>query len=163
MNGQAQSVEHIDIAPFVKAYMDGLESWRKPCETLLADDSPARNPGEADLFTWTFEHGIANWQRTGGEAFKRFVEQQIELCGFLGRRWERYLDLPEKCAHCGTPLELGQLQFASLSRMAADYAVESTRLMQPMSKLISRYATAACPSKLGDASAGNRRTSYASA
>lgn len=141
MNGRAQSVEHIDIAPLVKAYMDGLESWRKPCEALLADDSPAPNPGEADLFTSSFEHGMANWQRTGGEAFKRFVEQQIELCGFLGRRWERYLDLPEQCAHCRTPLEIGQLQFAFLSRMAADYAAESTRLMQPMNKLIARYAT----------------------
>jgi hypothetical protein len=141
MNGQAQSAEHIDITPLVKAYMEGLESWRKPCEALLTDDGPAPEGAEAGRVASGFEAGMTAWRTAGGDAFKGFVEQQIELCRFLGSRWERYLDLPEQCAHCRTPLEIGQLQAAFLSRMAADYAVESTMLMQPMSKLVARYAT----------------------
>jgi hypothetical protein len=92
-----------------------------------------------DPYSSTFDQAMANWQKTGEEVFKRFVEQQIELCRFFGKRWELYLKLPEQFSNCKTPADAAQLQMAFLNQMATEYAKEGSRLTQPITELMSRW------------------------
>src|SRR6516225_9807647 len=71
---------------------------------------------------------MLNWQKAGEEIFKRFVQNQMELCHFLGHRWEQYLKLPERLSQCRSLTELGELQSAFLSKFASDYLQEAGKL-----------------------------------
>ncbi|MGB0085133.1 MAG: HAD-IC family P-type ATPase [Rhodomicrobiaceae bacterium] len=67
-------------------------------------------------------------QNVGEMVFRRFVEGQIALCRFYAKRWEQYLDLPSDLSRCQSAGDLAQLQAAFLTKMAADYGIESRSL-----------------------------------
>ena len=71
---------------------------------------------------------MLNWQKSGAEIFKRFVQNQMELCYFFGHRCEQYLKLPEQISQCRSFSELGELQSAFLSKFASDYLLEAGKL-----------------------------------
>jgi hypothetical protein len=71
---------------------------------------------------------MLNWQKSGAEIFKRFVQNQMELCYFFGHRCEQYLKLPEQISQCRSLTELGELQSAFLSKFASDYLLEAGKL-----------------------------------
>ena len=37
---------------------------------------------------------LLDWQKSGEEIFKRFVQNQMEFCHLFGHRCEQYLKLP---------------------------------------------------------------------
>ena len=43
---------------------------------------------------------LLNWQKSDEEIFKRFVQNQMELCHFFGHRCGQYLKLPERISQC---------------------------------------------------------------
>ena len=86
-----------------------------------------------------YENTSAQLQKTWGDFFRRFVEQQIEICRFFGKRWEQYLDLPSDLSRCQSPADFAQVQSAFLTKMAADYGTESRHLTQA---LLSNWMTA---------------------
>jgi hypothetical protein len=69
-----------------------------------------------------------NWQKSGEEIFKRFVQNQMELWQFISGRWEQYLNLPKQISQCRSLTELGELQSAFLSKFANDYLLEAGKL-----------------------------------
>ena len=71
---------------------------------------------------------LLDWQKSGEEIFKRFVQSQMELCHFFGHRCEQYLKLPEQLSQCRSLTELGELQSAFLSKFASDYLLEAGKL-----------------------------------
>ena len=71
---------------------------------------------------------MLNWQKSGAEIFKRFVQNQMELCRFFGHRCEQYLKLPEQLLQCRSLTELGELQSAFLGKFASDYLLEAGKL-----------------------------------
>jgi hypothetical protein len=143
MNGQqSQQSPAFSMAPIMKIYMDSFEAWKHSYDALTAGakEYQGHTAHSSSASGTAYDAAFANWQKTGEEVFKRFVEQQIELCRFFGRRWENYLKLPDKLAHCQTPAELGQLQAAFLSQFASDYMQEANKLSQPMGELMSHWA-----------------------
>jgi hypothetical protein len=87
-----------------------------------------------ERFTSPTEAAMLNWQKSGAEIFKRFVQNQTELCHFLVGRWEQYLNLPKQISQCRSLTELGQLQSAFLSKFASDYLLEAGKLAGPVAK-----------------------------
>jgi hypothetical protein len=77
---------------------------------------------------------MLNWQKPGAEIFKRFVQNQMELCHFFGHRCEQYLKLPEQLSQCRSLTELGELQSAFLSKFASDYLLGAGKLTGSMAK-----------------------------
>ena len=71
---------------------------------------------------------MLTWQKSGEEIFKRFVQNQMELCHFFGHRCEQYLKLPEQLSQCRSLTELGEPQSAFLSKFASDYMQEAGKL-----------------------------------
>jgi hypothetical protein len=71
---------------------------------------------------------MLTWQKSGEEIFKRFVQNQMELCHFFGHRCEQYLNLPKQISQCRSLTELGELQSAFLSKFANDYLLEAGKL-----------------------------------
>jgi hypothetical protein len=139
MNGQQSPA--FSIAPIMKMYMDSVEAWKQNYEALAAGAKEYQAQQTAQSSSGTkpaYEAAIASWQKPGEDVFKRFVEQQIELCHFFAARWENYLKLPEQLAHCNTPAEIGQVQAAFLSRFASDYMQEAGKLCQPYGDFMSR-------------------------
>lgn len=124
-----------DFAPALRMYLDNIENWRKHYEKLT------QTQVVPDPVSSAYEQTVAQWQKNGQEVFKRFVEQQIELCRFFGRRWESYLELPEQLARCRTPADLGQAQLAFVNQLAAEYAQESGKLMQPVNDMVAKMAS----------------------
>ena len=122
-----------DIAPMWKMYMEPIEAWRKNYETLLKS-TPFRADGmdgkkaEVESITSPNDAAMLNWQKSGEEIFKRFVQNQMELCHFFGHRWEQYLKLPEQLTQCRSLTELGNLQSSFLSQFASDYLQEAGKL-----------------------------------
>ena len=139
MNGQQSSA--FGIAPIMKMYMDSLETWKHNYDALTGGMNQGQqtthtgNPGRS-----AYDAAVASWQKSGEEVFKHFVEQQIELCRFLAGRWENYLKLPDKFAHCQTPAEMGQVQAAFLNQFATDYMREAGKLSQPIGELMTHWA-----------------------
>jgi hypothetical protein len=135
MNRQAQGGQRadFDFAPALRMYLDNIESWRKHYEKITQAQITS------DPVTSVYEQTVANLQRGGQEVFKRFVEQQIELCRFMGKRWENYLELPDQLARCRSPADFGQTQLAFLNQLASEYAQESGKLMQPVGDLMSKF------------------------
>jgi hypothetical protein len=123
--------------------MDSIEAWKQNCEALTASAKEYQGQQAALSSNTTKSAGDAafvSWQKTAEEVFKRFVEQQIELCHFFAIRWENYLKLPGQLARCQTPVEVGQVQTAFLSQFASDYMQEASKLSQPVAELTSRWA-----------------------
>ena len=123
-----------DIAPMWKMYMEPVEAWRKNYETFLKSVPLGANGlGEmsgAGLATSFCDGALLQWQKSGEELFKKFVQYQIEVCHFLGGRWEQYLKLPEQLSQCRSLTELADLQSAFLSKFASDYIQEAGKLAQ---------------------------------
>ena len=128
-----------DIAPMWKMYMESAEVWKKNYGSLLngtpfTANGIDENSG-ADLTTSLYDGALLQWQKSGEELFKRFVQNQIELCHFFGMRWEQYLKLPEQLSQCRSLTELGELQSAFLTRFASDYMQETEKLAKPVADL----------------------------
>jgi len=129
-----------DIAPMWKMYMEPIEAWRKNYETFLKS-TPFRADGmdgkkaEVESITSSNDAVMLDWQKSGEEIFKRFVQNQMELCHFFGHRWEQYLKLPEQLTQCRSLTELGELQSAFLSKFANDYMQETEKLAKPVADL----------------------------
>jgi hypothetical protein len=143
MNGQQSPA--FSIAPIMKMYVDSVEAWKQNYEALAAGAKEYQAQHTAHSASGTqpaYDAAAASWQKSGGDFFKRFVEQQIELCHFFAARWENYLKLPEQLAHCHTPAEMAQLQAAFLGRFASDYMQEANKLCQPFGEFMSRWAAA---------------------
>jgi hypothetical protein len=83
---------------------------------------------------------VLNWRKSGEEVFKRFVENQIELCHFFGSRWEQYLKLPEQISQCRSLTELGNLQSSFLNQFANDYMHETEKLAHPVAELMTNLS-----------------------
>ena len=64
-------------------------------------------------------------KKSGEHIFCRAVEHQVELGRFFGKRQERYLDFWSGIAHCQSAADIVQVQSAFLTKMAADYGIES--------------------------------------
>ena len=138
-----------DIAPMWKMYMESAEVWKKNYGSFL-NGTPFRangigEPSEAGLATSLYDGALLQWQKSGEELFKRFVQNQIELCHFFGMRWEQYLKLPEQLSQCRSLTELGELQSAFLTRFASDYMQETEKLAKPAADL-ARQVTPLVPS-----------------
>jgi hypothetical protein len=88
---------------------------------------------------------MLNWQKPGEEIFKRFVQNQIELCHFFGHRWEQYLKLPERLLQCRSQTELENLQSSFISQFTNDYIQETEKLAKPVADLARRVATLVPP------------------
>lgn len=134
----AQQFYEANIAPVMKLYLDSMETWTKNYGAIAGtvqrngqDFSAAPSKDSTIAFT--------NWQKSGEEAFKHFIELQIELCRFFAGRWEHYLKLTDQIAHCQTPAEAGQVQASFLSEFASDYMQESNKLTRPMGELMSQW------------------------
>jgi len=125
-----------DIAPIWKKYMEPVEAWRKNYEAFLKSAPFGANGlGEisgAGLATSTsfYDGALLQWQKTGEALFKRFVQNQMELCEFFRDRWAQYLQLPEQLSQCRSATKLGELQSAFLSKFASDYTQEAGKLSQ---------------------------------
>jgi hypothetical protein len=125
-----------DIAPMWKMYMEPIEVWRKNYASFL-NGTPVRANGigensGAALATSFYDRALLQWQKSGEELFKRFVQYQIELCDFFGGRWEQYLKLTEQLSQCRSLTELAELQSAFLSKFASDYMQETEKLAKPV-------------------------------
>ena len=129
-----------DIAPMWKMYMEPIEAWRKNYETFLKS-TPFRADGmdgkkaEVESITSSNDAAMLDWRKSGEEIFKRFVQNQMELCHFFGHRWEQYLKLPEQLSQCRSLTELGELQSAFLTKFASDYMQETEKLAKPVADL----------------------------
>ena len=95
----AQPSSSFDISPMWKMYMEPIELWKKNYETFLKS-TPFRADGidgkkaEAESIISAYNAALLNCQKSGEEIFKRFVQNQMELCHFFGHRCEQYLKLP---------------------------------------------------------------------
>ncbi len=128
-----------DIAPMWKMYMEPIEAWRKNYASFL-NGTPFRANGigensGAGLATSLYDGALLQWQKTGEELFKRFVQNQMELCEFFRDRWAQYLKLPEQLSQCRSVTKLGELQSAFLSKFASDYTQGAGKLALPMAEL----------------------------
>ena len=118
-----------DIAPMWKMYMEPIELWRKNYESLLKSTPfGTRGLGESGSAASFYDGALLQWQKTGEELFKRFVQNQMELCEFFRDRWAQYLQLPEQLSQCRSVTKLGELQSAFLSKFASDYTQEAGKL-----------------------------------
>jgi len=84
---------------------------------------------------------MLNWQKSGAEIFKRFVQNQMELCHFFGHRCEQYLKLPERLSRCSSLTELGNLQSSFFSQFANDYMQETEKFAKPVADLSRQVAS----------------------
>jgi hypothetical protein len=129
-----------DFTPLMKSYLESIETWKKSYETLAASAKDARATASNQNIKSPYDSAFAAWQKSGEELFKRFVEQQIEICRFLQGRWEQYLKLPEKLSQCQSPSDVGSVQTAFFNQFANDYLREAGKLSQPMGQLLSNMA-----------------------
>ena len=132
-----QLLSPIDISPTLKMYMEFIEYSKRNYENFLksaplgADGIDGKN-AEAESITSAYDAALLNWQKSGEEVFKRFVQNQMELCYFFGHRCEQYLKLPEQLSQCRSLTELVNLQSSFLSQFANDYMQETEKLAKPV-------------------------------
>ena len=145
----AQSSSPFDTSPMLKMYMESIELWKKNYENMMKNakgmqgtfgangaGQVAHSPaGSAS----TYDAALLNWHKSGEELFKRFVQNQIELCHFFGSRWEQYLKLPDQLSQCRSLTELGTLQSSFLSQFANDYMHETEKLAHPVAELMANW------------------------
>jgi hypothetical protein len=135
-----------DVSPLLRMYMESIETWRKSYETLVKN-AQAAYPGDgfngktgadatraAESAASAMDQAILTWQKSSEELFKRFVENQVELCRFFGARWEQYLKLSEKVSHARSATELGNIQSQFMSQFADDYMHETEKLAKPVAE-----------------------------
>jgi hypothetical protein len=141
----AQPSSPFDISPMLKMYMESIELWKKNYENMMKsakDIQGTHGANEAAQVTHSpagasaYDAALLNWQKSGEEFFKRFVQNQIELCHFFSSRWEQYLKLPEQLSQCRSLTELGNLQSSFLSQFANDYRRETEKLAHPVAELM---------------------------
>jgi hypothetical protein len=145
----AQPSSPFDISPMLKMYMESIELWKKNYENMMKsakDMQGASGANEAAHVTHSpagssaYDAALLNWQKSGEELFKRFVQNQIELCHFFSGRWEQYLKLPEQLSQCRSLTELGNLQSSFLSQFANDYRHETEKLAHPVAELMTNWS-----------------------
>jgi sulfite reductase alpha subunit-like flavoprotein len=145
----AQPSPQFDISPMLKMYTESFELWKKNYETVM---KTAKDPqgafganGAAQVThapagsTSAADAALLKWQKSGEDLFKRFIQNQIELCNFFGSRWEHYLKLPEQLSQCRSLTEFGNLQSSFLSQFAKDYMHETETLAHPVAELITNW------------------------
>jgi hypothetical protein len=132
-------------------YMQPIELWRKNYESFLKGTPFGVNGiGEilgAHLATSLYEGALLQWQKSGEELFKRFVQNQMELCEFFRDRWAQYLKLPEQLSQCRSLTDLVELQSAFLAQFANDYMQETEKLAKLVADL-ARQVTPLVPPHL---------------
>jgi len=95
----AKPSSSFDISPTLKMYMESIDLWKKNYENFLKS-APLGAEGidgkkaEAESIISAYNAAMLNSQKSGEEIFKRFVQNQMELCHFFGHRCEQYLKLP---------------------------------------------------------------------
>jgi hypothetical protein len=129
-----------DFAPAVRLFVDNMEVWKQNYEQFLKTSGAAPVSGP-ELLTKPAEQALGNWKAAGEALFTSFIEQQVEVCRFFGRRWETYLDYPRRLAACKTPADIGEVEMEFLKRMAEDYTQESAKLAKPVNDLMSAWAS----------------------
>ncbi|HEY7646080.1 MAG TPA: phasin family protein [Hyphomicrobiales bacterium] len=141
MNSQTHAAQQfdIDVTPVFRMYQESVDAWKKNYEALLANAGASPVKSAPNFFGNGYERAMTDWQEVGGDVFKRLVEQQVELCRFLGHRWEAYLKLPDKLSHCKTPAEFAQLQQDFINQMGAEYMQESIKLAQPLAEFATSW------------------------
>jgi|SRR5271157_793005 len=142
----AQPSSPFDISPMLKMYTESLELWKKNYENMMKNAKDTQGAfganGAAQVThspadsTAAHDAALLNWQKSSEELFKRFVQNQIELCHFFSSRWEQYLKLPEQLSQCRSLTELGNLQSSFLSQFAKDYMHETEKLAKPVAELM---------------------------
>lgn len=128
-----------DFAPAMKLFMDNMEVWKQNYEQFVKTSSLGVPATGAEQLTKPAEQAMGNWKAAGEALFKSFIEQQVEICRFFGRRWETYLDYPRRLSACKTPAELAELEMEFLKRMAEDYSQESAKLAKPVNDLMAAW------------------------
>ena len=142
----AQPSSPFDIAPMLKTYMESIELWKKNYENMMKSAKDMQGASGANEVTHSpagssaYDAALLNWQKSGEELFKRFVENQIELCHFFSGRWEQYLKLPQQLSQCRSLTELGNLQSSFLSQFANDYRHETEKLAHPVAELMTNLS-----------------------
>jgi hypothetical protein len=133
-----------DPSAVLGMYLASIDAWKNNYDAFVQAPAPqqgqtnrALNPDAA------FEDMPAQLQKSGEEIFRHAVELQIELCRFFGKRWEQYLDLPSDLSRCRSSADFAQIQSTFLTKMAADYGLESRRLAQAFQELGSDCMAAA--------------------
>lgn len=140
MDNQSQPALNMDVAPALKLYLESIESWKENYMKLLesANFQPAKSQNPV---AENYNQTLSDWQSVCGEMYKRFVDDQVELCRFFSHRWAGYRDLPQQVSDCRNPTELAQLQIDFMTRMMTEYTRESMKLIQPVSDLMAKYST----------------------
>lgn len=139
MDNQSQAVPNMDIAPALKMYLESIESWKENYKKLL-ENTNTQSAANQNPLAEGYNQALANWQSASGELYRRFIDDQVELCRFLSHRWESYRDLPRQVTRCRNPADLGQLQIDFITRMMSEYAQESMKLMQPINDMLTKYS-----------------------
>ena len=141
-NNSNDSSSNRSIAdPILNMYRESIDAWQKgyngsndfvqASRPQQGQTNAALNPAAA------YENTSTQMQKTGGHIFRRAVEQQIELGRFFGKRQGRYLDFWSAIAHCQSAADIVKVESAFLTKMAADYGIESRRLAQGFQELLS--------------------------
>ena len=148
----AQPSSPFDISPMLKMYTESMELWKKNYENMMKNAKDTQGAfganGAAQVThspadsTSAHDAALLNWQKSGEELFKRFVQNQMELCHFFGSRWEQYLKLPEQLSQCHSLTELSNLQNSFLSQFAKDYMHETEKLAHPVAELMTNWGGA---------------------
>ena len=94
-----QPLSPIDISPTLKMYMEFIEFSKRNYENflksaLLPADGIDGKKAKAESISSAYDAALLNWQKSGEEIFKCFVQNQMELCHFFGHRCEKHLKLP---------------------------------------------------------------------
>ena len=145
----AQPSSPFDFSPMLKTYMESVELWKKNYENVMksakdTQDTSAANEAapvkHSSAGASASDAALMNWRKSGGDLFKRFVENQIELCHFFSSRWEQYLKLPQQLSQCRSLTELGTLQSSFLNQFAKDYMHETEKLAHPVAELMTNLS-----------------------
>ncbi len=140
---QTQSQPRFGTDPVLDMYLASIDAWKKNYDAFVqAPREQQGQPGGALSPGAAYENTSAQLQKTGDDFFRRFVEQQIEICRFFGKRWEQYLNIPSDLSRCRSAADFALVQSAFLTKMAADYNVEGRRLAQGFQELHSNWMAA---------------------
>jgi hypothetical protein len=162
MTAQASSQSfELDTMPILKLYQESIEAWTRNYEQMLKSlqemqasqveqmntasaSQPVQTAQKAisDGAAHAYDNALVNWQRSGDDIFRRFVNQQVELCRFFGSRWQQYLSLPDQLSHCRTAADVSHVHAAFISRCASDYMHETGKLSQPIGEMMASIASA---------------------
>lgn len=134
---QAKSSLDFDAGPILNMYLASFEAWKNNYDALVQAPKQQTRQNKPDQLAIASYDGAPQLQKTGENLFRRLVELQIELCRFVGKRWEQYLDLPSNVSRCRSAADIAQLQSAFLTKMAADYDLESRKFAEAFQQFVS--------------------------